>query len=155
MVQVDTISPIVLVVHSTHHKEAHLHSGSDIYSLHPSLFSLTPPLPLRDYCLKPAFDFWRSSSKQTISFFNSFFYLLTIKEGKCNSGKAKANVPSFPLDTWKAKSERQSSEYLCVYTHSSFKANICPNSDKHKCLAADSQDRILAYFVSSIAPVWK
>lgn len=43
---------------------------------------------------------------------------------------------------------------ICVCTlipHS--KLTFAPNTDKHRCLAADSQVRILAYFVSFIAPV--
>lgn len=127
MIHTDTISPIVLIVHPIHHKEAHLVAGSDTHSLH-LLHLLFPSLPLRHFCLKSVClsEFWRSFSKQTNSLFNSFLSFNYKKGGVGdNSGKAKAGVLSFPLDTWKAKSEWQSSEYLCVYTHSSFKANIC------------------------------
>lgn len=67
-----------------------------------------------------------ASRCEPIHFFIRFLSFNYKKWGENSSGKAKASAFSFPLDTWKAKSEWQSSEYLCVYTHSSFKANICP-----------------------------
>lgn len=124
MTDKDTTSSTVLIVHPTHHKEAHLHSGSDNHSL-PPLCSL-PPLPFRHCCLKSAClsseDAFLNKPIHFFKRFLSFHY----KKGGDSNGKAEASILSFPLDTWKAKSEWQSSEYLCVCTHSSFKANICP-----------------------------
>lgn len=60
---------------------------------------------------------------------------------------SKAKTPAFPLKISKQNGEWQASEYLCV---NSFKSNICLNTDKHRCLAAESI--VLAYF-AFIVPV--
>lgn len=97
--------------------------------------------------------------KQTNSCSNhSFFKILTFfnfKNGGRNisdNGKAKTSIPLDFHQNTKEQSEWQSSEYLCVYCHSLFKANICP---KHRSLAAESCARISASLKSFISPVWK
>lgn len=63
--------------------------------------------------------------------------------------------PAFP-STREKQRVSGSRVSICVCTlipHS--RLTFAPNTDKHRCLAADSHVRILAYFVSFIAPVWK
>jgi len=78
-------------------------------------------LPLRRSYLNCCFFRSREASlKHTNSFLRYFVRLLTME---------KTEKLRFHLKAWKAKSDWQTSEYLCVYTHSSSKANICP---KHR-----------------------
>lgn len=66
----------------------------------------------------------------------------------------KCQCPRLSPSTHEKQRVSGSRVSICVCTlipHS--KLTFAPNIDKHRCLAADSQVRILAYFVSFITPV--
>lgn len=147
---------------STHDKYRHRHV---VLILHPTLCEVayhpqqrrTPPGLPCPFC----FIYFHLNVLEKLLYtnefiFSRFFFFSYIKKEKTTTvRKQRPASPGFLYKTWKAKSERQSSEYLCVYTHSSFRANICLQTLTHSCLAADSWVRILAYLASFIAPVWK
>lgn len=111
MIHIDTISPIVLIVHATHHREAHLHSSSDTQS------PLTPPLPLRHCCLKSAFLSSEEASLNEPIHFLIGFYLLTIKKGGKQQWKSIGQRPQLSPRHMKSK-EWVAGEWVSVCVHS-------------------------------------
>ena len=107
----------------------HIYNPTGTQALPP--FLSPPALPQGHCCLKSVFQSSQEASlNEPIHFHKGFFPLFNYKIwwGGKQWWKANASVPTFHLEAWKAKSEWQSSEYLCVYTRSSFKANICPQT---------------------------
>lgn len=194
-------TPTVLSVHPTHHKEAHAHAHKNTHThtlavavfctRHPLLcfssflffFIISSPPPLLSHkgFLEDLFAF--SKQRVLFVFFQCIFVLKLEKVERETSGKSnKSSIigrlpPTLPLPlthTTKQKGEWQPSEHLRVrvYTHSSFKANICPppptltNTDvkqqmdmlEYWLLCASRPSRMkIDYFKSFIYPecVWK
>ncbi len=114
MIHIDTISPVVLIVHTKHHGEAHLHTSSGT----PPLFPLTPPLPLRHCCcsLSAFLSSEEASLNKPIHIFNRFLSFNYKKGGK-QQWKSKGQRPRLSPRHMKSK-EWVAGEWVSVCVHS-------------------------------------